>query len=124
MDAADRLKAQGNARFQQQDYAGALALYGQSLEANSANPIAHSNRAMCLIKLQRPREALQACQAGLALLGTAAAVPNLERLRQKLEYRLQLAQQQLQGPETSKGPEQRRVAIHTVERLPEHLAQL
>lgn len=124
MDSFERLKAQGNSCYQQQDYAGALRWYDQCLEADATNPIAHSNRAMCLIKLNRSQEAQKACQAGLALLRTSPGIPNLERLHQKLEYRLQLAQQLLQGSEATRTVETRTIPIQTVEQLPQHLATL
>lgn len=121
MDGFESLKAQGNSCYQQQDYTGALEWYDQCLEADATNPIAHSNRAMCLIKLNRSQEAQKACHAGLALLRTSPGIPNLERLRQKLEYRLQLAQQLLQGSEAIGTVEFRTIPIQTVQQLPQQL---
>lgn len=119
MSNFEDLKAYGNACYQQGDYTGALAWYNKCLKADAANPIAHSNRAMCLLKLQQPQQAQEACQVGLSILKDSPHNPNLDRLRQKLEYRLQLARAQLQqSTARSDDVQKRKIAIQTVESLP------
>lgn len=114
----DTCKDRGNACFRSQDYPSALKWYDQCIEADSTNPVGHSNRAMCLIKLQRGQDARNACQEGLRLLESLPATPELEKIRQKLTYRLQLADQLL--------PPQhwRDIPIREVSELPETLATL
>ncbi|QLQ81313.1 hypothetical protein HG537_0F00740 [Torulaspora globosa] len=114
----DACKDRGNTCFRNQNYLEALVWYDKCVSIDPASPVAHSNRAMCLIKLGRGPDAQTACQEGLERLKPLPATPELQKIRQKLLYRLQLAQQLL--------PQQqwREIAIRQLDELPAELAAL
>ncbi|QLL31083.1 hypothetical protein HG536_0A09000 [Torulaspora globosa] len=114
----DACKDRGNACFRSQDYTGALVWYDKCVSTDPASPVAHSNRAICLIKLGRGLEAQAACQEGLERLQPLPATPELHKIRQKLLYRLQLAQQLLPQQEWHEIP------IRQLDELPAELAAL
>lgn len=118
VDEFERLKQRGNELFQQQDYANALSWYDQCVSVDPANPVGHSNRAMCLIKLGRGQEALSACRDGLEPLTRLPQTAVLQKIRQKLLYRQQLAET------LCRGAEWREIAVCELQELPTGLAQL
>lgn len=50
---ADRLKAKGNTLFAKKDFAGAYTKYTEALKYDDKNPVLYSNRAACLLGLNR-----------------------------------------------------------------------
>ena len=89
--AATALKDEGGRLFRAGDIAAADAQYSEAVEAVPPGAMAwpepealvllcHSNRAMCLLKLGRPEEALQQCEAGLALPSAVRLQPVLAKL--------------------------------------------
>jgi len=54
---ADQLKREGNARFKKKDWAGAIEKYTAAIAVDATVPAYLTNRAVCLIKLERWEEA-------------------------------------------------------------------
>ncbi|XP_075927447.1 tetratricopeptide repeat protein 12 isoform X3 [Petromyzon marinus] len=59
------LKERGNAAFREGDFASALALYSEGLDACRDLEVLYTNRAQTFLKLGRPAEALADCQWAL-----------------------------------------------------------
>ncbi|BGP27941.1 hypothetical protein JCM10295v2_006928 [Rhodotorula toruloides] len=95
-ESVDELKAAGNKAFKAARWAAARAAYEWALDSllsstepspSSLAPTLYSNLALTLVRLGLPASALQAVDAGLALLGNSSSDP----LRLKLLYRSALA---------------------------------
>jgi tetratricopeptide (TPR) repeat protein len=57
----------GNAAFQAGDYEGALRLYAAALPLDPASAALYNNRALCLLRLGRARQAVSEAQQGVLL---------------------------------------------------------
>lgn len=108
----DEQKSIGNRFFKDGDYAAALECYDHCIALQPTNPVAQANRAMALIKLGQLREAMETCELGLQLSGPS-------QIKEKLNYRLQLAQTLLQ-----RETQNINVAINEVTMLPAEFERL
>lgn len=64
---AEVLKEQGNARFSARSFHEALKLYNKAIALDGSQPSYYANRAAAWLMLGAPKEALQDCEAALAL---------------------------------------------------------
>ena len=64
---ADQLRQQGNQAVQVKEYGKALSLYNKAIELNSKDYRLYSNRALCHLKLSKPKKALDDCEECLSL---------------------------------------------------------
>ncbi|QLG70787.1 hypothetical protein HG535_0A07290 [Zygotorulaspora mrakii] len=84
----EEYKIQGNHCYQTGDLETSLQCYNKCIRIEPTNPVAYANKAMALLKLHRYQDALAACHLGLKLKGP-------EKIRDKLLYRVKLAQSHL-----------------------------
>ena len=64
---ADQLRQEGNQAVQVKEYGKALSLYNKAIELNSKDYRLYSNRALCHLKLSKPKKALDDCEECLSL---------------------------------------------------------
>ena len=64
---ADQLRQEGNQAVQSAEYGKALSLYNKAIELNSKDYRLYSNRALCHLKLSKPKKALDDCEECLSL---------------------------------------------------------
>lgn len=95
MDGSDyeRFKDEGNKKFKNKDYKGALESYTKALASNGDGLLAYSNRAMCHLNLGQYYEAKLDCDKSISLDSTftkayyrrATANRELYRLREAID---------------------------------------
>ena len=64
---ADQLRQEGNQAVQVKEYGKASSLYNKAIELNSKDYRLYSNRALCHLKLSKPKKALDDCEECLSL---------------------------------------------------------
>ena len=64
---ADQLRQEGNQAVHVKEYGKALSLYNKAIELNSTDYRLYSNRALCHLKLSKPKKALEDCEECLSL---------------------------------------------------------
>lgn len=64
---ADQLRQEGNQAVQLKEYRKASSLYNKAIELNSKDYRLYSNRALCHLKLSKPKKALDDCEECLSL---------------------------------------------------------
>ena len=64
---ADQLRQEGNQAVQVKEYGKALSVYNKAIELNSTDYRLYSNRALCHLKLSKPKKALDDCEECLSL---------------------------------------------------------
>lgn len=88
----EELKANGNSCFKDGAYSEAISWYNRCISIRPEDPVGYSNKAMALLKDGRSDEAVISCTKGLALITDPV---DQKTLKQKLEYRLKQAQENL-----------------------------
>lgn len=102
-------KNKGNEHFRSGKYEEAVREYQHCIDTDPTNAVGYSNLAMAHLKLSNFEQARDACEQGLRYCEPAA-----EKLRQKLQYRLNLAKNSTMDA----------LVIKEVDAIPPHLAGL